>query len=118
MTDDQIARICEELLREYPGARIKVAPGGAEIIAELDPRRAVAVIERTAPHFHRRTTESYRALRGTLYVVCGGQGHVLAPGESLRIDPPLLHSARAADGVAWIEVLSDPMWTADDHLVV
>ena len=56
MTDDEIERIKAELLRDYPGAAIKVAPDQAEIVAEIDPKRAVAVIERSQPHFHRKMT--------------------------------------------------------------
>jgi mannose-6-phosphate isomerase-like protein (cupin superfamily) len=63
-------------------------------------------------------TETYRVLRGTLHVACGGKGYVLVRGESLTIEPPMVHSARAAEGVAWIEALSDPAWTPEDHLVL
>jgi mannose-6-phosphate isomerase-like protein (cupin superfamily) len=117
MTDEEIARIREELLREYPGANIQ-APNSTEIVAEIAPGRAVAVIERSAPHFHRRMTEVYRGMRGTLYVACGGRGHVLGPGESLTIEPGNIHFARGVDGVAWIEVQSNPPWTPDDHLIL
>ena len=118
MNDEQIARIRDELLREYPGAQIKVAPDRAEMVAEIEPKRAVAVIERSQPHFHRKMTEVYRVLRGTLYVACGGEGYVLGPGDSLKIAPGKVHYARGADGVAWLEVISDPPWSPDDHLVL
>ncbi len=118
MTNDEIEQIKAELLREYPGAAIKVAPDGAEIVAEIEPKRAVAVIERSQPHFHQEMTEVYRVLRGTLYVAVGGEGRVLAPQESLTIEPGKVHHARGAGGVAWVEVISDPAWTAEDHLVL
>jgi mannose-6-phosphate isomerase-like protein (cupin superfamily) len=118
MTDDQIEQIRGELRRDYPGAAIKVAPDRAEMVAEIEPRRAVAVIERSQPHFHRKMTEVYRVLRGTLYVACGGEGHALGPGQSLTIEPGKVHYARGADGVAWLEVLSEPAWTAEDHFVL
>ena len=118
MTDSEIEQIKAELLREYPGAAIKVAPDRAEIVAEIEPKRAVAVIERSQPHFHREMTEVYRILRGTLYVACGGEGHVLSPGQSLTIEPGTVHHARAAGGVAWLEVLSEPAWTPEDHHVL
>src|SRR5262245_26669750 len=118
MTYDQIEQIRTELLRQYPGASIKVAPDEAEIVAEIDPKRAVAVIERSQPHFHRQMTEVYRILQGTLYVACGGVGHVLSPGQSLTIKPGKVHHARAAGGFAWLEVLSEPAWTSEDHHVL
>ena len=118
MTDNEIEQIKAELLWEYPGAAIKVAPDRAEIVAEIEPKRAVAVIERSQPHSHREMTEVYRILRGTLYVACGGDGHVLGPGQSLTIEPGKVHYARGAGGVAWLEVLSEPAWTAADHHVL
>ena len=117
MTDDQVSQIRDELQRDYPGANIKVTQDRAEIVAEIEPKRAVAVVERSLPHFHARTTEVYRVLRGTLYVASGSQGHVLGPGQSLTITPGNIHFARGAGEPAWIEVLSEPAWTAEDHLV-
>jgi mannose-6-phosphate isomerase-like protein (cupin superfamily) len=118
MTKDQILRIRDELARDYPGAHIKVTKDSAEIVAEIDPKRAVAVIERSLPHFHRNTTEVYHVLRGTLYVGYGGRGYVLGPGESLTIEPGNIHFARGAAGPTWVEVLSNPAWTEEDHLIL
>jgi mannose-6-phosphate isomerase-like protein (cupin superfamily) len=118
MTEDEVLRIREELLHEYPGANIKVTEDRAEIVAEIEPKRAMAVIEKSLPHFHARTTEVYRVLRGALYVACGGRGHVLSPGQSLTIAPGDIHFARGAGGPAWIEVLSEPACTPEDHLVL
>ena len=116
MTDAQVARLTAELLRQYPGANIKVVPDRAEMVAEIESGRAVAVIERSVPHFHRRMTETYRGLQGTLYVACGGRGYVLEPGDELTIPPGDVHFARSAGEPAWIEVRSDPPWTVEDHL--
>jgi mannose-6-phosphate isomerase-like protein (cupin superfamily) len=118
MTDDEIEHIKAELRREYPGATIKVAPDRLEIVAEIEPKRAVAVIARSQPHFHAELTEVYRILRGVLYVACGGDGQVLRPGQSLTIEPGRVHQARGAGGVAWVEVLSEPAWTSEDHHVL
>ena len=118
MTDADVSRIREELLRMFPGARVKVAPDRAEMVAEIEPGRAVAVIERSVPHFHKRMTEVYRGLRGTLYVACGGRGHVLEAGDALTIEPGNVHFARSAGEPAWIEVLSEPDWTPEDHLIL
>ena len=118
MTDGQIEQISEELLRNYPGAKIIVAPDRAEIVAEVAPKRAVAVIERSPPHFHRRTTEVYNVLRGTLYVACGGEGYLLGTGDSVTIQPGKIHYARGASSPCWVEVLSEPAWTVEDYLVL
>jgi len=118
MTENEIEQIKAELRRDYPGVEICVLNDGAEIVAEVEPKRAVAVIECSLPHFHRQTTEQYKVVRGTLQVTCAGQQHVLGPGQSLRIEPGQVHEARGADGVAWVEVRSDPAWTKEDHILV
>ena len=118
MTESEVSRISAELLQLYPGANIKVTPDRAEMVAEIEPGRAVAVIERSLPHFHRKMTEVYRGLRGTLYVACGGRGYVLGPGDALTIEPGNVHFARGAGAPAWIEVLSEPDWTPEDHLIL
>jgi mannose-6-phosphate isomerase-like protein (cupin superfamily) len=118
MTDEQIAEYRAELLRDYPDARIKVVDDQAEMVAEFDGRRAIAVIERSQPHFHRRIKETYTVLRGTLHLACGGHGYCLTTGESFTIEPGNIHFARAGGSPAWVEVLCDPPWTIDDHLLV
>lgn len=118
MTPDQIDEIRNRLLREHPGAHIVMTPDRAEIVAEIAAGRAVAVIERSVPHFHCKMTETYRVQEGTLHVACGGRGHVLRPGDSLTIEPGLVHHACGVGGPAWLEVLSDPAWTDEDHHVL
>jgi len=118
MTGDQVSLITRQLREEYPGANINVSPDRAELVAEIEPGRAVAVIERSQPHFHRKMTEVYRGLKGTLHVACGGRGYVIGPGDSLTIEPGNVHFARAADQPAWIEVQSTPHWTPEDHLIL
>ena len=85
MNDDQIARIRADLLRNYPGCRVKVTDDMQEMVAEIRDGFAVAVIERSQPHFHSTMREIYRVLRGVIYVACGGHGHVLREGDSLTI---------------------------------
>ncbi len=64
MSEEEIPQISADLLLRHPEARIKVAPDGGELVAEIEPKRAVAVIERSRAHFTRtRTAETYRVLR-------------------------------------------------------
>ena len=118
MTDEQIAIYRAELLRDHPRANVKIADHKAEMVAEIDGHRAIAVIERSEPHFHSKTTEIYKVFRGTLHVACGGRGYLLRPGDSLTIEPGSIHFARAAGAPAWVDVLSEPPWTAEDYLVL
>lgn len=118
MNDVQIKSTQAELLRIYPGCRVKVTNDKQEMVAEIRDGFAVAVIEQSQPHFHGTMREIYRVLRGTLYVACGGRGYVLREGESLTIDPGLIHHAKAVGQPAWIEVDSEPPWSPEDHHVL
>jgi mannose-6-phosphate isomerase-like protein (cupin superfamily) len=118
MTDIDIERIQTELAALYPGSRVKIAEDKREMVAEISDGFAVAVIERSLPHFHVKMTEVYRVLRGTLYVACGGKGHVLRKDESMTIAPGQVHSARSAGEPVWIEVESVPAWSPDDHFIL
>jgi mannose-6-phosphate isomerase-like protein (cupin superfamily) len=118
MTDFDVEKTRTELMVSYPGCRVVVAEDKREMVAEISDGFAVAVIERSVPHFHAETREVYRVLRGTLYVACGGQGHVLREGETIAIEPGQIHFARAAGKPAWIEVESVPPWSADDYFVL
>lgn len=118
MRDIDIAKLSLDLINSYPGCQIKVAEDKREIVAEITDGFAVAVIECSKPHFHAHMREVYRVLRGTLYVACGGQGRVLRKGETITIEPTLIHFARAAGEPVWIEVESVPPWSADDHFIL
>ena len=107
-----------ELLGTHPGSRVKVAEDKREMVAEISDGFAVAVIERSLPHFHLKTREVYRVLRGTLYIACGGRGHVLQKKDTIVIEPGQIHFARAAGEPVWIEVESVPPYSADDHFIL
>jgi mannose-6-phosphate isomerase-like protein (cupin superfamily) len=95
MTNMDTEKIRIELIEAYPGCRVKIAEDNREMVAEIRPEFAVAVIERSLPHFHLKTREVYRVLRGGLCVARAGQGHVLQKGETIAIEPGQIHSARA-----------------------
>jgi mannose-6-phosphate isomerase-like protein (cupin superfamily) len=107
-----------ELQSPYPSSQIKVAPDQREIVAEITGERAIAIIERSEPHFHRKITETYRVLRATLLVARTGEGFVLQVGDSITITPSQIHHAKALGDPAWIEVLCDPAWRAIRHIVL
>ena len=90
-----IEEIGEELVKTYPGCRVKVAEHRREMVAEVSDEFAMAVTERSLPHFHCKTREVYRVLRGTLAVACAGLGQVLEAGETIAIEPGQIHSATA-----------------------
>ena len=116
--DSDVEKTRAERAQAYPGSRVIVAEDNREMIAEISAGLAVAVIERSLPHFHLKMREIYRVLRGTLHVACGGRGFVLHEGETITIEPGQIHFARAVAEPAWIEVESEPPWSADDHFVL
>jgi len=118
MTDAEIAKIGKELRKSYPGCQVKVAEDRREMVAEVSDGFAIAVIERSVPHFHLHTREVYRILSGTLYLACAGKGHVLREGETITITPGQIHFARAAEKPVWLEVESVPAWSSEDHFVL
>jgi mannose-6-phosphate isomerase-like protein (cupin superfamily) len=118
MTDNDVAKTRSELMNKYPGCRVKVAEDKKEMVAEISDSFAVAVIERSVQHFHLKTREVYKVLCGTLYVACEGRGHVLREAESFTIEPGQVHFARAAEEPVWIEVVSTPGWTVEDHFIL
>lgn len=108
----------KELMQSYPGCRIAISDDGREMVAEISDGYAIAVIDRSEPHFHLRTRETYRVLRGTLHVGNAGMGHVLTEGETITIEPRGIHHARAVGTPAWVEVTSVPPWSQKDHFVL
>jgi mannose-6-phosphate isomerase-like protein (cupin superfamily) len=107
----------KQLVASYPGCRVKISDDKREMVAEISDDFAVAVIDRSQPHFHLRTRETYRVLTGTLYVARAGVGHVLNKDETITIEPGTIHYARAADKPVWVEVTSTPGWSPADHFV-
>jgi mannose-6-phosphate isomerase-like protein (cupin superfamily) len=118
MTEQQIEKYRSELMASYPGCHVKVAEDKKEMVAEISDNYAIAVIEHSVAHFHLKTNEIYRVLRGTLHVACAGRGHVLREGDEITIEPGQVHFARAAGEPVWIEVKSAPPWSADDHFLL
>jgi mannose-6-phosphate isomerase-like protein (cupin superfamily) len=88
------------------------------MVAEITGERAIAIIERSEPHFQREITETYRVLRGTLLVARAGEGFVQQVGDSITITPGQIHHAKALGDPAWIEVLCEPAWRAIRHIVL
>lgn len=121
-----IDKVLAELRDKYPDrAVIQDPPGTAapgEVIVELEPTSnhpdrslALAVVGRSRPHYHKRSTEVYEAVRGELTVYLDSKKTILKPGESLTIEPGVVHSAEGEE--AWFLTHSTPGWTFDDHVL-
>ena len=122
MNSEKIVRI---LASRYPGRNIVQLPpeNPTEIICEVEPTSehpdysmAVAVIDKSEPHYHRVSTETYAVLRGRLTLKLANREVVLHPGVNYAISPNTVHSAEA--NAAWVRVTSRPGWTPEDHILV
>lgn len=69
-----------------------------------------------ASHVHRRSTQIYVALRGTVIVDVDGLETVLAPYQALAVWPGQAHSASAVGGEAVLMNISAPPLAADDQV--
>lgn len=113
------------LNEQYPDLKRIVRSGVRELavnelVAELGDGVAVAVIDRSRPHFHLRAQETYELIEGRLGLVVAGKVVVLdAPLRSAVVEPGVVHNAITLNrGPAVVEVVSSPPWTASDHFEV
>ena len=115
-------KIIKQLAREYPGKNIvkNNEANPSEIVCETKPATApgekgvaVAVIDRSKPHYHKTTVETYKVISGILIVYVNGQPHKLETGEKLVVLPGGVHYATGKE--TWVEVVSEPGWTSTDH---
>lgn len=102
----------------------KVSP--AEIVYELTTQEtglpfgiAIADIEQSDSHFHKKTIETYTVAQGDLEVTLDGEKHLLRPGDVIRIEPEVVHSARSlSDKPARLVVICVPEFSVDDYFLV
>lgn len=96
-----------------------------EIVYEVTSQRdglpfgiAIADIEQSVPHYHRKTVETYTGVQGELEVRVGEDTHVLRPGDVLQIPIGTIHSARSlGEDPARITVTTVPEWSVEDHFL-
>jgi len=118
-------QVIKKLIQHYPGKRIISLPENdpTEILCEIEPTtdhpdysKAISIIDCSVPHYHKKTTETYKVMEGSLKVVVDGRVYDLEKGDELTIQPGNTHYAIGDQ--TWIECCSKPGWTADDHKFV
>ena len=118
------AKVRLELQTKYPGKKIICLPEGnpSEIICEIEPADkhpdysvAISVIDKTAAHYHQKTTENYEIILGSLILIVDNQKHKMKAGNILTINPGQIHSAVGRE--TWIKCTAHPAWTPDDHFI-
>lgn len=117
--------VLEKLRTLYPGKTVTGTPEHkpVEIICEIEPTSfhrdysiAIAVVGKSAAHFHLLSTEIYEVLIGTLTVFINGEAHILEKGDTITIEPGAIHYVSGEE--AWFRVHSRPGWNEDDHFLV
>jgi len=116
-------KVVEELEKKYPDKKIikNDDDNPTEILCEVDPSTnhpehglAVAVIDKSQPHTHKKSKETYKVTKGKLALFVDGKKHELGEGEKLVIEPGQIHWAKGDE--TWIECYSEPGWTFKDHI--
>jgi len=104
-----VQKVVIDLEKQYPGKNIvkNIGDNSSEILCEIDPTTlhpdysiAIAVIDRSLPHFHKVTTEDYEVIEGELTLFIDGEKTILNKGEKLTIKPGQSHSAQGNE--TWV----------------
>jgi quercetin dioxygenase-like cupin family protein len=110
-------KVIKELGEKYPGK--KILDNHGEIVCETEPAAgpgargvAVAVVDRSIPHFHKKTVETYKVLKGGLTVFKNDKPYKMRKGDVLEIIPGEVHYAIGNE--TWMEVVSVPGWSPED----
>jgi mannose-6-phosphate isomerase-like protein (cupin superfamily) len=119
------AKVVSELKDKYSGKKIILNPqeNPTEIIVEIEPTQdhpekslALAVVGKSMPHFHKKTTEIYEVVKGKLNLYIKNTKHTLNEGEKMTIKPNTVHYAEGDE--TWFFTHSSPGWTFEDHILV
>lgn len=120
-----VSFVVKELVRRYPGKKIvkNNNDNPTEIICEVESSsehpeysKTISVIDKSAVHFHKLATETYKAMKGELSIFPNGKQTVLKTGEKYQIKPWTIHWAEGNE--TWVEICSTPGWTPDDYTLV
>jgi mannose-6-phosphate isomerase-like protein (cupin superfamily) len=117
------AKITSTFEKMYPGKKVVKNPGKitTEILCEVEPISshpdysvAIAVIDKSVPHSHKISSETYTVIRGTLKLHVNQETVELKRDQSYTVGPGTIHWAEGDE--TWIECLSRPGWTQGDHI--
>ncbi len=117
-------KIISELKNKYPGKSIYSVPdeNPTEILCEVEPSsdhpeysNAVAIIDKSKPHIHHKTAETYKVIKGKLLLHIGDQSKELNEGDTYTIEPGNIHWAEGNE--TWVECYSEPGWVFEDHIL-
>ena len=113
-----VEKVVSELKKKYPGKTIILDPpqNPTEIICEIEPGLAIAIIDESKPHYHKKAAEFYEVLSGNLTINIDKRKHKLKKGDRIIIRPGEIHSVKGNG--TWVSCLSKPGWKPEDHILV
>lgn len=118
-----LKNVLQSLSQQYPKKKIILNSKNnpTEILCEIEPTAehpnysvAIAVIDKTLPHKHQKTTETYEVITGILILNIDGKITILNTGEKIIINPNQVHQTEGKE--TWVKVTSKPGWIKEDHL--
>src|SRR3989338_5220876 len=102
-------KIIKELKKKYPGKKIikNNEDNPTEILCEVYPSTnhlehslAVAVIDKSFPHIHKKSRETYKVTKGKLILYIDNKKYKLSGGEKFIIEPSQVHWAEGDE--TWV----------------
>ena len=117
-------QVVKQLKEEFSGKKIVRLPdeNPTEIVCEIEPTEdhidhsvAIAIIDRSEPHYHKKSVETYHIEKGRLTLHYGDEMKVLEEGDRFVVEPPVVHWAEG--NAARVRVESRPGWTVEDHIL-
>lgn len=120
----KVEELLKELKSKYPNKNIVLDPpkNPTEIIVEIEPTEdnpessiALAIVGKSRPHYHKKSTEIYEVIKGKLTLHIGNKEKSLKKGQKATIKPNVIHWVEGNE--AWFLTHSKPGWTFKDHIV-
>ncbi len=120
-----VKKVISKLKQQYPGKTIikNMDKDGVvtEVLCEIKPTQnhpkyseAIAVIDASMMHFHKKLHETYTVLSGELTIVTDVEHIKLKKGDKITMKPGTVHANIGNE--TWTHVYSKPGWTLGDHI--
>ena len=117
-------QVISQLKKKYSGKTIISLPekNPTEILCEVESTLdhpeyslAIAVVDKSTPHVHLKTTETYKGIHGSLILYIDDKPFSLKQGDDHTIKLGQTHWAEGDQ--TWVECYSKPGWTLEDHII-
>jgi len=109
--------VIQKLQKQYPNKTIikNDEQQPTEILCEIDPPSehadysvVISIIDKSNPHKHNKTTETYKVLHGILTLYIDEKMILMNEGDIYVIPPKHVHWAEGIE--TWVECKATPAW--------